>query len=87
MAAAEDGVKKLNELSKTLLPKVEAFEMKMSKMAPSERAEFSSNVTLADIKPMIQFRMIQMVLGQLAGGGAHGHTHGGKPCGGHGHSH
>ena len=87
IAIGEDGIKKLNDMAKKILPEVDAFELKMQEMSPDERSSFTANMSLDDVKPMVQFRTIQTLLGQLSGAGAHGHTHGGKPCGGHGHSH
>lgn len=81
------GIQKLNELAKLLIPKVQLFQDKMEAMSPEEREKYGPTMSLEEIGPMIQFRTVQGILGQLAGGGAHGHSHGGKPCGGHGHSH
>ena len=70
-----EGVKKLNEISKSLLPKVQAFQEKMNGMTIEKREDYTANISLEEIAPIVRFRTLQDILSHLANGGTHGHSH------------
>eukprot|EP00514_Thraustochytrium_sp_LLF1b_P000606 CAMPEP_0184524752 /NCGR_PEP_ID=MMETSP0198_2-20121128/9706_1 /TAXON_ID=1112570 /ORGANISM="Thraustochytrium sp., Strain LLF1b" /LENGTH=283 /DNA_ID=CAMNT_0026916113 /DNA_START=88 /DNA_END=939 /DNA_ORIENTATION=+ len=60
-------------------------QAKLQGMNEEESMAFVENPPAEDEKAMMRMQVLQMILQGGAGEGGHGHSHGGEPCGGHGH--
>jgi hypothetical protein len=65
IAKKEGGFEVLNDMLKKLLPEVATFEQKIQSLSPQERSDVITNMELEEMKPIIKFKTLQALIGQM----------------------